>query len=90
MREFARSEDHATYRTTSLVLPSLKWWKIHEAVMLSLGSAQEVIEAQCIKSGNVKFDLAGFLQNVVMADIPSPGKGLFLELHSSDKACKSC
>ena len=35
-------------------------------------SAQEVIEAQ-IKSGNVKFDLAGFLQNVVMADIPSPG-----------------
>ena len=40
--------------------------------MLSLGSAQEVIEAQ-IKSGNVKFDLAGFLQNVVMADIPSPG-----------------
>ena len=41
--------------------------------MLSLGSAQEVIEAQ-IKSGNVKFDLAGFLQNVVIADIPSPGR----------------
>ena len=56
------------------MLPFLKWWKIHEAVMLSLGSAQEVIEAQCIKSGNVKFDLAGFLQNVVMADIPSPGR----------------
>ena len=73
MCELARSDDHATYHTQSFS-PSLKWWKIHEAVMLSLGSAQEVIEAQCIKSGNVKFDLAGFLQNVVMADIPSPGR----------------
>jgi hypothetical protein len=46
--------------------------------MLSLGSAQEVIEGQ-IKAGNVKFDLGMFLENVVMADIASPGKKRFLD-----------
>ncbi len=49
------------------------WWKIHEAVMLSLGSCQEVIESH-IKAGSVKFDLGMFLENVVMANIASPGK----------------
>ena len=48
-----------------------EWWKIHEASMLALGSAQEVIESQ-IKAGKVQFDIGSFLQNVVLADLNSP------------------
>ena len=48
-----------------------EWWKIHEAAMLALGSAQEVIEAQ-INSGNVQFDISSFMTNVVLADLNSP------------------
>jgi len=47
------------------------WWKIHEAVMLALGSKQEVIEAQ-IAAGRVRFDLTNFLTGVVLADLNSP------------------
>lgn len=47
------------------------WWKLHEASMLALGSAQEVIESQ-IKAGKVQFDIGSFLQNVVLADLNSP------------------
>jgi hypothetical protein len=52
------------------------WWKGHEATMLALGSAQEVIERQ-IHAGKVEFDIAGFLENVVLADIANPGKLFF-------------
>jgi hypothetical protein len=40
--------------------------------MLALGSVQEVVERQ-IKNGNVNFDMAGFMQNVVLADVANPG-----------------
>ncbi len=49
------------------------WWKLHEATMLALGSTQEVIERQ-LAAGRVKFDLAVFLQNVVLSNIASPGE----------------
>ena len=52
---------------------SPNWWKIHEASMLALGSAQEVILRQ-MKAGKVNFDLGVFLQNVVLANITSPGE----------------
>ena len=41
--------------------------------MLALGSVQEVVERQ-IRTGNVNFDMAGFMQNVVLADIANPGE----------------
>ena len=41
--------------------------------MLALGSSQEVLERQ-IAAGKVDFDIAGFLENVVLADIANPGK----------------
>ena len=46
-------------------------WKRREAAMLALGTAQEVIESQ-ITSGNVEFDIKGFLENVVLVDIANP------------------
>lgn len=49
-----------------------RWWKIHEASMLALGSVQDVVERQ-IKAGNVNFDMNGFLHNVVLADVANPG-----------------
>lgn len=48
-----------------------EWWKVHEAAMLALGSAQEVIESQ-IKQGRVNFDISGFMTGVVLADLNSP------------------
>ena len=48
-----------------------EWWKLHEAAMLALGSAQDVIETQ-IKSGNVQFDIGSFMTDVVLADLNSP------------------
>lgn len=47
------------------------WWKKHEAAMLALGSCQEVIVRQ-IQAEKVEFDIAGFLENVVLADISNP------------------
>ena len=41
--------------------------------MLALGSVQEVVERQ-IRSGNVNFDMAGFMNNVVLSDVANPGK----------------
>ena len=40
--------------------------------MLALGSVQEVVDRQ-IKSGNAIFDMAGFMQNVVLPDVANPG-----------------
>ena len=42
--------------------------------MLSLGSSQEVIESQR-ESGTLQFDIGVYLQNVVLANIASPGEG---------------
>ena len=50
-----------------------EWWKLHEAAMLALGSAQEIIETQ-IKAGNVQFDIGGFMTDVVLQDLNSPGE----------------
>ena len=50
-----------------------EWWKLHEAAMLALGSAQEIIESQ-IKAGNVQFDIGGFMTDVVLQDLNSPGQ----------------
>ena len=52
------------------------WWKIHEACMMSLGSAQEVIIKQ-IKDGNVQFDLGGFMENIVLPNIANNFGKLF-------------
>lgn len=49
-----------------------QWWKLHEAMMLALGSTQEVLERQKA-AGNVNFDLGVYLQNVVLSNIASPG-----------------
>ena len=46
-------------------------WKRREAAMLALGTAQEVIERQ-VAAGNVEFDIKGFLENVVLADLANP------------------
>jgi len=48
-----------------------EWWKIHEAVMLALGSVQGSIETN-IDSGKVVFDMSDLLNNVVLADMNSP------------------
>jgi len=40
--------------------------------MTALGSVQEVVDRQ-IKSGNVNFDMSGFLTNVVLEDVANPG-----------------
>jgi len=47
------------------------WWKLHEAAMLALGSAQEVIENQ-ITARKVNFDIGNFLSGVVLSDLNSP------------------
>ena len=44
---------------------------MHEAAMLTLGSAQDVVESQ-IKEGQVKFAIGGFNTGVVLADLNSP------------------
>jgi len=54
-----------------------EWWKVHEAAMLALGSAQETIEAQ-IKEGRVQFDLGSFMTDVVLADLNSPAHPFLL------------
>ena len=53
------------------------WWKIHEACMLALGSAQDVL-VRNMEAGKVNFEIGGFLQSVVLANIAQPGK-IFLE-----------
>jgi len=62
---------HVTEAAASRAQGKEEWWKVHEATMLALGSAQDVIETQ-IKDGNVQFDIAGFISNVVLADLNSP------------------
>merc|ERR1719309_1798821 len=54
-----------------------EWWKIHEAAMLALGSAQEIFESQ-IKEGLVQFDLGSFMSEVVLADLNSPAHPFLL------------
>ncbi|GFO07409.1 importin-9 [Plakobranchus ocellatus] len=44
------------------------WWKIHESCMLALGSVKDMV-IQAIKTGNMQFNLVGFLQTVVLADM---------------------
>ncbi|PNF35800.1 Importin-9 [Cryptotermes secundus] len=46
------------------------WWKIHEACMFALGSVKNLVEKK-LEAGEGIFDLTGFLQNVVVADMSS-------------------
>ena len=77
---------HLTEAGQARVAGREEWWKMHEAAMLALGSAQEVVsvclavldltvlqvlEAQT-KGGAVQFDISGFLTSVVLADLNSP------------------
>ena len=62
---------HVTGAKTMRASGQEEWWKLHEAAMLALGSAQEVIETQ-IKAGNVQFDIGSFMTDVVLADLNSP------------------
>lgn len=39
--------------------------------MLALGSVHSLLENQ-IESGNVEFDIKGFLENVVLRDVTNP------------------
>ena len=39
--------------------------------MLALGSVHSLVENQ-IESGNVEFDIKGFLENVVLRDVTNP------------------
>ena len=56
------------------------WWKVHEATMLALGSVHSLLENQ-IESGNVEFDIKGFLENVVLRDVTNPhGNFEFLKI----------
>ena len=54
---------HVTEAVTARSQGREEWWKVHEAAMLALGSAQEVIESQ-IKEGNVQFDISSLKTNV--------------------------
>ena len=49
------------------------WWKIHEACMLALGLVKDFV-VEKLPAGGVAFDLTGFLQNVVIADMNSSGQ----------------
>ncbi|XP_052680706.1 importin-9-like [Crassostrea angulata] len=44
------------------------WWKVHESCMLAMGSVTDLV-TESIQSGKVQFDITGFLQSVVLADM---------------------
>ncbi|KAJ9582618.1 hypothetical protein L9F63_023037 [Diploptera punctata] len=56
---------------------NVNWWKIHEACMLALGSVKDLV-VEKLQAGEVAFDLTGFLQNVVIADMNSSGPPFLL------------
>jgi len=47
---------------------SVHWWKVHESVMLSVGSVQSMI-CKSSANNNANFDLNGFLTSVVLSDL---------------------
>lgn len=47
-------------------------WKIHEAVMLSMGSIKAMV-LEMLEEGEMHFDITGFL-SVVLADLNKCGK----------------
>ena len=70
-------ERHMREAAVSRAQGNEAWWKVHEAAMLALGSAQEIIESR-ITEGLVQFDLGSFMNEVVLADLNSPGSHPFL------------
>ncbi|XP_069141482.1 importin-9-like isoform X2 [Argopecten irradians] len=44
------------------------WWKLHESCMLAMGSVMSLV-VDMVQSGKVQFDITGFLQSVVLADM---------------------
>uniref|UniRef100_A0A8C5P946 Importin 9 n=1 Tax=Leptobrachium leishanense TaxID=445787 RepID=A0A8C5P946_9ANUR len=44
------------------------WWKIHEACMLALGSVKSMF-TEGVQSGQVQFDMAGFLTGIILSDL---------------------
>ncbi|XP_064607438.1 importin-9-like [Liolophura sinensis] len=47
---------------------SQNWWKLHESCMLAIGSVKSEI-VHCLQDGKIQFDINGFLQSVVLADL---------------------
>ena len=48
-------------------------WKIHESIMLAVGSVRTLI-VESIEENKIQLDLNGFLTNVVLADLNMSGK----------------
>ena len=48
------------------------FWKQREAAMLALGSVQKSVDRMVAKR-LLNFDVTGFLENVVLADVVNPG-----------------
>ena len=46
---------------------------MHEACMLCMGSVRNLV-IETVKSGSVQFDVSGFLESVVLADMNATGK----------------
>ncbi|EEC02476.1 importin, putative [Ixodes scapularis] len=46
------------------------WWKIHESCMLALGSVRDAL----VDGSKEHFDLSGFLESVVLADLQTSGE----------------
>lgn len=44
------------------------WWKIHEAVMLAIGSLSKMVMSQ-LNGEKLPFDIDAFLQNIVLANL---------------------
>jgi len=65
------TQRHLTEAAQAREAGNEEWWKIHEAVMLALGSVRDSMR-EAIDKGKVNFDFSNFLNNVVLADMNSP------------------
>ena len=66
-------ERHLTESETAKSTGNVNFWKHREAAMLALGTVKKHVERQ-IHAGNMNFDIAGFLENVVLVDVVNPGE----------------
>lgn len=48
------------------------WWRVHESCLLAMGSVKDMIVEQ-ITNSKLQFDLSGFLETVVLADLSLGG-----------------
>ncbi|XP_066997331.2 importin-9 [Anabrus simplex] len=68
---------HIREAATSRSEQNSYWWKIHEACMFAIGSARDLV-LRSLRSGLDNYDLTGFFENVVMADMKETGPPLLL------------